>query len=227
MCPITISPFSFLEQIPELQGLPKQALNSLSSKSSILEFADNEVIFHRGGTAKFFYFVIEGKVSMGECSKAGRESVNCIAGRKDLFCCLPALDMNPYPVTAISIGLSKVIRIPTKIFQEVCLRHPATYQIFVTRVCSNLRQIEQRHGQRMESATSRIALLLVGLNKKSNHPIRLTRAEVAKLVGVTVETTIRTLSQLGKKGIIQSKRGLIKIIDKDKLYELSELPPAG
>lgn len=224
MTPLSISPFSFLEQIPELQDLPKADLNYLLSKSSILELRDNEAVFHQGDKAEYLYFVIEGKVSMGGCSPAGRESVNCIAGRKDLFCCLPALDMNPYPVTALSVGLSKVIRIPIKTFQEVCIRYPAIYQKFVARVCSNLREIEQRHGQRMDSAISRIASLLVNLNKKSSHPIRLTRSEIAKLVGITVETAIRTLSQMDKQNIIQSKRGLIKIIDKEKLFELSELP---
>ena len=227
MSPNTISPFDFLEQVPELQGLPKTDLNFLLSKSSILEIENGGVIFHQGDKAEFFYYVVEGKISMGGCSQAGRESVNCIAGRKDMFCCLPALDMNPYPVTATSIGLSKIIRIPTNTFQDVCLRHPSIYQKFVARVCLNIREIEQRHGQRMESATSRVASLLVGLNRKNSHPIRLTRAEVAKLVGITVETAIRTLSQFDKKGIIQSKRGLVKIIDKDKLRELSELPPDG
>ncbi len=225
MSPNTISPFDFLDQVPELQGLPKPDLNTLLSKSSVLEFKDGDAIFHHGDKAEYFYYVVEGKVSMGGCSQGGRESVNCIAGKKDMFCCLPALDMNPYPVTAVSIGPSKVIRINTKIFQEICLRHPLIYQKFVARVCGNIREIEQRHGQRMDSAVSRVAALLVGLNKKSSRPIPLTRAEIAKLVGITVETAIRTLSQFDKKGIIQSKRGLIKIIDQKKLYELSELPP--
>lgn len=134
--------FSFLERVPELQGLPKSELNHLLSKSSILELQEGEAVFQQGGKSEFFYFVLEGKVSMGGCSKAGRESVNCIASRKDLFCCLPALDMQPYPVTATSVGPSKVIQIPIPVFQEVCLRHPTIYQKFVIRVCANLREVE-------------------------------------------------------------------------------------
>lgn len=219
-----LSPFDLLEQIPELQPLPKPELNILLSKSSLLEYKDGETIFHQGDKADFFFYVIEGKVSMGGCSQAGRESVNCIAGKKDMFCCLPALDMNPYPVSAVSIGTSKVIRIRTKVFQEICLRYPAVYQKFVFRVCSLMREIEQRHMQRTGSAISRVASLLVRSNKVESQPIRLTRSEIAKLVGVTVETAIRILSQLGKEGIIRSARGSIKIIDEDRLYKLSELP---
>lgn len=91
MSPNPISPFDFLEQVPELQALPKPDLNILLSKSSVLEFGDGETIFRRGNKADFFYYVMDGKVSMGECSKRGRESANCIAGKKDMFCCLPDL----------------------------------------------------------------------------------------------------------------------------------------
>ena len=128
MSPNPISPFDFLEQVPELQGLPKTDLNILLSKSSVLEIANGGVIFNQGDKADFFYYVVEGKISMGGCSQARRESLNCIAGKKDMFCCLPALDLNPYPVTAVSVGPSTVIRIPTKLFQEVGLRHRSVYQ---------------------------------------------------------------------------------------------------
>lgn len=217
MTPLSAGPFNFLDQIPEFHDLPKSDLNYLLSKSFVLEMQDNEVIFSKGDKSDFFYFVIEGKVSMGGCSQNGQESTTCIARKKEMFCCLPALDMNPYPVTAVSSGPSKIIRIPTKVFHEICLRHPMTYQKFVNRVCSILRDVVQRHNRRMESAASRISALLISLNEKNNHPIRLTRAEIAKMVGVTVETSIRTLSLMNKQKIIESSRSVIKILDKDKL----------
>lgn len=189
------------------------------SKCTVLEISNCEMLFREGDSSDSVYFVVEGKVSMGNCTQSGRESTMCIAGRKDFFCCLPALDLKPYPVAAQSIGSSIVIKLPIAIFQEICRKHPSVYQKFVAKTCQILRDVAHRHNNRTESALSKIASLLVTLQSKSTHPIRLTRAEVAKLVGVTVETAIRTLSQMDKQKVIQSRRGVIKVIDKEKLSE--------
>lgn len=222
LSPVPLSPFSFLEQLPEFQSLPKSDLNYLMSKCTVRELSNGQVIFQEGESSDFVYFVVDGKISMGNCTQSGRETTMCIAGRKDFFCCLPALDFKPYPVAAQSIGPSTVIKLPLSIFQEICRKHPLIYQKFVTKTCEILRGVAHRHNNRTESAFSKIASLLVNLHSKSTHPIRLTRAEVAKLVGVTVETAIRSLSEMDKQKVIQSKRGVIKIIDKEKLFELSE-----
>ncbi|MCG3176615.1 MAG: hypothetical protein MOGMAGMI_01573 [Candidatus Omnitrophica bacterium] len=216
-----ISPFDFLAHVPELSSLPRPELNYLVSKSALIEIKPKQILFSQGEPSQYFYVVIEGRVSMGDCGSSGRETVSCIAGRRDIFCCLPALDHKPYPATAVSATDAKALRIPIAVLQEIGSRNPSVYQMFVAKVCANLRVIEQRHSQRMEPAVTRISSLLIDQYEKTPHPIRLTRAEIAKLTGTTVETAIRTLSQLGKRGILQSRRGLIKVVEAKKLYELA------
>lgn len=221
----TISLFEFLEQVPELGPLPKPELNYLLSKCAVLQTKAQQRLFTQGDSPEYFYVVMEGRVAMGDCAASGRELITCIAARRDIFCCLPTLDLKPYPASAICITDAKVIKIPIRIFQEICQRHPVVYQRFVEKMCANLRHVEQRQTQSAEPVQTRIASLLVDHWEKNPHPVRLTRAEIAKLTGTTVETAIRTLSQMGKRGIIQSRRGLIKILDRDRLYELGGRTP--
>jgi len=81
----------------------------------------------------------------------------------------------------------------------------------------------------LEKVESRIASLLIKLSDKAGEKnsdgllltIKLTKQDIAEMVGTTVETSIRTMSKLSKAGIISSKGGKILIRDLDKLRSLT------
>jgi CRP/FNR family transcriptional regulator len=50
--------------------------------------------------------------------------------------------------------------------------------------------------------------------------MKLTKQDIAEMVGTTVETSIRTMSKLTKAGIVSTKAGNIVIRDPDKLKSL-------
>jgi CRP/FNR family transcriptional regulator len=51
--------------------------------------------------------------------------------------------------------------------------------------------------------------------------MRLTKQDVADMVGTTVETSIRTFSKFKKQGLVSDTDGKIVIKDKEGLAELS------
>ena len=57
-------------------------------------------------------------------------------------------------------------------------------------------------------------------------PLRLTRAELAALVGTTVETTIRTLSRWTREGLVSTGDSGLTLHDAVALARRSSLPPA-
>jgi CRP-like cAMP-binding protein len=72
----------------------------------------------------------------------------------------------------------------------------------------------------LDPAELRIAILLLALGEKFHDGIPLTRQEMAEIAGVTVETAIRILSQMKKKGIIRSSRKMTHLVAPQKLREL-------
>ncbi|MGD2081296.1 MAG: helix-turn-helix domain-containing protein, partial [Nitrospirota bacterium] len=50
---------------------------------------------------------------------------------------------------------------------------------------------------------------------------RLTKQDIADMVGTTVETSIRTMSQFKKSGIVAEEEGQIVIKDPEKLRALA------
>jgi len=80
----------------------------------------------------------------------------------------------------------------------------------------------------LERVESRIASLLLKLSDRSGEKgdagvfigTKLTKQDIAEMVGTTVETSIRTLSRFKKLGIISEKEGKIFIQNSEKLRSL-------
>ena len=80
----------------------------------------------------------------------------------------------------------------------------------------------------LERVSSRIASLLLKLAEKSGVEtpegtvikFKLTKQDIADMVGTTVETAIRTMSQFKKLGLIAEKDGQIVMKDPERLREL-------
>ena len=80
----------------------------------------------------------------------------------------------------------------------------------------------------LERVESRIASLLLKLSDKMGKQadegllidMKLTKQDIADMVGTTVETAIRTMSKLKKSGYISEKGGRILILDREGLASL-------
>jgi CRP/FNR family transcriptional regulator len=81
------------------------------------------------------------------------------------------------------------------------------------RLASTLIELGERFGDEMEDGSTLI-------------PLRLTRAELAALVGTTVETTIRTLSRWSREGLVSTVDGGLTVHDPSALARRSAPPVA-
>ena len=72
-----------------------------------------------------------------------------------------------------------------------------------------------------DSVERRLAQTLLTLSQKFGPTIPLTKHELAELANTTVETTIRILSQLKKRGVLKSSRGSTTIAKLDQLQALA------
>ena len=73
-----------------------------------------------------------------------------------------------------------------------------------------------------EEVPVRIANILLRLYQVHGDEIPFTKKEISELVGTTLETTFRTLSEFQEKGLINSARGKIFIKNPEGLETLVE-----
>lgn len=212
----------FLADVEPFKRLAPNERQRLASVSREKVYAKGETIFRAGQPADAVCIVKAGRVHLMKFLESGQASTTCVMTPGETFCCLPALDGKPYPVDAIAAADSTIVRIPTSAFHDLLQRNPRFLQDSLCLFCDRLRQVEDKSCMIYDSVERRLAQALVTLSKKFGPTIPLTKQEFAEVVGTTVETTIRILSQLRKQGILKSSRGSTTIAKPEALQRLAE-----
>ena len=210
--------FSTVEPFKRLTPAERQRLEAVSREK---RYAKGETIFRAGDPSEAVCIVKEGRVHLMKFLEGGQASTTCVMTEGETFCCLPALDRKPYPVDAVAAVDSVVVRIPTTAFHALLEKNPAFLQGSLCLFCDRLRDVEHKSCMIYDSVEQRLAQALLTLSKKFGPTIPLTKHELAELASTTVETTIRVLSQLRKRGIIKSSRGSTTIAKPDELQRLA------
>ena len=211
----------FLDRVEPFSRLNPSQRQRLASVSREARYAKGETIFRAGDPAEAVCVVKAGRVHLMKFLESGQASTTCVMTTGETFCCLPALDRQPYPVDAIAAEDSVVIRVPTSAFHELLQANPAFLQRSLCLFCDRLRQVEDKSCMVYDSVERRLAQALLTLSKKFGPTIPLTKHELAELANTTVETTIRVLSHLKKQGVIRSSRGSTTIAKPDQLRHLA------
>ncbi|MBI1952638.1 MAG: Crp/Fnr family transcriptional regulator [Candidatus Omnitrophica bacterium] len=211
----------FLDRVEPFKYLQPAERQRLAASSRETRYAKGETVFRAGDPAEAVCIVKEGRVHLMKFLESGQASTTCVMTTGETFCCLPALDRQPYPVDAIAAEDSVIIRIPTSTFHELLQANPAFLQRSLCLFCDRLRQVEHKSCMVYDSVERRLAQALLALSEKFGATIPLTKHELAELANTTVETAIRVMSQFRKKGVIRSSRGSTTIAKPDQLRHLA------
>lgn len=211
----------FLATVEPFKRLSPSDRRQLAGAAREKRYAKGETVFRAGQPSDAVCVVKEGRVHLMQFLESGQASTTCVMSSGETFCCLPALDGKPYPVDAIAAVDSTVIRIPTTTFQALLQRNPAFLQDSLCLFCDRLRAVEHKSCMAFDSVERRLAQALLGLSQKFGVKIPLTKHELAELANTTVETTIRILGDMKKRGIITSSRGSTTIAKLDQLQRLA------
>ena len=211
----------FLADLELFKRLTTAERKRLAAAARETRYAKGETVFHQGDPAESVCVVKAGRVHLMKFLDGGQASTTCVMTQGEIFCCLPALDRQPYPADAIAAADSVVVRIPTRVFHELLQQNPAFLEASLCTFCDRLRQVEDKSCMAYDSVERRLAQALLTLSKKFGPTIPLTKHELAELANTTVETTIRILSHFKKQGLVRSSRGSTTIAKPDALQRLT------
>jgi len=136
----------------------------------------------------------------------------------------------PYPANAVAMEDSEVLKISRKNLMRLMDRFPNLMYCMAMQMGERMKSsYDSLKNIALERVEARIAALLlklagkVGTDTKEGTMIdmRLTKQDVADMVGTTVETSIRTFSKFKKQGLVTEVDGKIVIRDKESLAALS------
>lgn len=218
-----------LSKITLFNSLAPDEIKEIHPYITKVSFKKKDVIFSEGDPPDWFYIVINGKVKITKLSQEGKEIILEIISPMDFFGGLAVIKGFPYPANAIAMEDTELLKISRSNLMRILDRFPNLMYCMALQLSDRMKEShEALKNIALERVEARIASLLLKLADKTGREtesgllidMKLTKQDIAEMVGTTVETSIRTMSKFKKLGMISDREGKIIIKDINKLKNL-------
>ncbi len=184
----------------------------------IRKYIKNQSIFFEGDMAGFYYQVVQGSIRMVNMNENGKEFIQGIFKNGESFGEPVLLIDKPYPASAVANEDTVLIKICKEEFLKILKEFPEILFEFaknMTRRIYNKSLVAKaisitRPEQRVLSIF-KILKDTYSTYSSENYKVELSRKQIADMMGLRVETVIRTISKLKEKEVIKIQKGKIYI----------------
>lgn len=213
--------------------LSEDRLDGLAAISSLQRLRRGNSVWHLGERASSFVIIAHGLVKLQRSSSSQRKILLGIRGPGECLGDAAAIEGRAYECDATALTESVVISLVPRLEALSVLDESGRASLELARLCARGATLaNHRLALFTASAEERLAATLMELGSRFGDdledgatliPLRLTRAELAALVGTTVETTIRTLSRWQREGLVTTGGGGLTLHDADALARRTSL----
>ena len=214
----------FLGSIEPFKSLSPGDLRDIASKTREKTFQKDEAIYNEGDIADSVWIVYDGRVRVFKYTSEGKPfAIESLAGG-ELFGTLCRMGGNnrTYPCTAIAAEETVVLQLLDRVFLDYYTKSPGMLRGVCSLCSDRLKDVQDLRCMGQESVHIKLANILNRLYQVHGDTIPFTKKEISELIGVTLETTFRALSDLQKKGYLESQRGKILIKKPEELRSIVE-----
>lgn len=190
----------------------------LAYGASVKEVAKGELIYQEGEVALFYFQLVKGRVKWMNIDEEGREFIQDIVEAGESFGEGILFEGDVYDATAVAEEPSTFIRLKLPAFQQLLDDHPDIHFAF-TRLLSRRLHFKLLLVKILTNCNPEYRLITLLnyliLHKKNVcftcNKLLLTRKQLAGMVGLRIETVIRTIKQLEQKELLSINKGKVYI----------------
>ncbi len=207
--------------------LSQEEHDNLFSKSVLVKFAKQEMIYKQGGLVSNIMLVESGLVKVFIENESNVLVLKIITAGNLLGMTSISEKNNTYQYNAMAYVDSVIRQIDINAFRSVVKQNPAFAKEIIDMLNSNSIQINGRffclsHKQSFGRLADILLCLSERVFQESEFELPLSRKELAELTGLKPETVIRLLKQFSDEGIIHLNGKKINIKDNQTLKKISE-----
>lgn len=189
-------------------------------------------LFHQGNPPFGLFCVNSGKIKISKVGNEGKEAIIRIAHEGDVLGHRSLFSEEPYNATATIIEDAAICFIDKKFIYKALQTHPSIAIELIQKLSREMGAAESMTvSMSQKNVRERLAELFLMLNQsygiQENSRIRLdiklTRDEMASMIGTASETVIRFISEFKEEGIIEQEGKTIFIKDKEKLIAFANI----
>jgi len=222
---MTKSLSSLLASLPLFKNLQGMNLDVFTRDCQFITARAGDVIFEDGAPADFAYIIFYGSAKMIAMQNDRDTIMNFFGRNRILGAPLMKSETSVYPLTAIALEESGLVKIARKTFCEAWLKNDVLALELDRQIIETLQAFQKSKAMNRSSVENRVADLLLRLH--SSQPkelgdrimIRLTRQDIADAVGSTVESVIRVLSKWTKENVIVTVDHRVELKNISRLNE--------
>lgn len=200
-------------------------LDKLVESKKVRGFRKKDMVFLEGSYPNVLYFVKSGKVKTFKSNEDGKELITGIYAEGEFFGYTSLLSEEPYSDSAMVMEDAEIVQIPKEDFLDLIYSNRDIAGMFIRMLSNNVKDQEVRllHTA-YNSIRKRVSESLIKFYEtykgQPGTEIPVSRDDLAKVVGTSTETVIRTLSEFKEEGLISTSGRRITIHEPDKLKNL-------
>ena len=211
--------------------LSEEQTYDINNAKSSTQFKKGEIIFMEGNSPLGLYCINKGKIKVSKTGNEGREQIVRLAKAGDILGYRALISGGAYSATATALEDSTVCFIKRQIFFDMLKVNHGFSSTLMKQLSEDLKKAEHKIMEFVQKPTGeRISETLVILKEfygfeKDGSTINstLSRENIASISGTTTETTIRYLTDLKKKKILDLTGKKIKINDLQQLLNSANI----
>lgn len=204
------------------------ALSDLSKDRKTKAYERKGILFHEGDEMRHVPFLVSGKVRTFKVNNDGKEFVTGLHVPGDFIGYLGMLEGGHATETAEAMEESEVALVPREDLLRLLYRDRDVSMRFIHMLSHDVDEKQERLLQlAYASVRQRVALALIQLHARfsavqsDDLGVRISRDELAAIVGTATESLIRCLTDLKDEGLIATQGRDIRITDHRRLAKLA------
>lgn len=195
-------------------------------------FKRGDRLWRQGEPARFLVTLCTGVVKVTREWPDGREAVLDLAFRGDMIGELAAQEGAIQTGTCTALSSGRAIRVPAERLRRLLHADPmlshTLLDVALRRQASFSRRLDEMAHGPVENRLARVLTRIgdqVGLKDARGTfvPVRLSRGDLADMVGCRVETTIRVMTRWQREGVVETQREGLVIKDPEVLAETARM----
>ncbi|OQX21299.1 MAG: transcriptional regulator [Desulfobacteraceae bacterium IS3] len=214
-----------ISEAPLFNGLPDDQIREIVRIAVERCFKKNEMIFSEGDEGNGFYIVAEGRVKIFKVSTEGKEQIFHIFDAGEPFGEVPVFSGQSFPANAQALAESRLLFFPRTAFVSLITGNPSLALNMLAVLAMRLRQFTvQIEHLSLKEVPGRVAAYLLYLadEQQTDHlTLRISKGQLASLLGTIPETLSRTFSKMTDLNLIEVNGPGIRLINREEIEELA------
>lgn len=212
-------------------GLDAERLGTIESRKITRTYRRGEPLYIEGDSANGVYCVYRGAVKVFRTTRDGREQIVRLASAGDLVGYRSVFDGEIHSTCATALDDVQACFIPCAPFALLCENAPTLAHAMLGLLSHQLVAVEERMLElTQKSVRERVAetllqlLAVFGVERDGTTlDLRLSRGELAELVGAATESVIRFLTDFKRAGVLSLRGKRIGILKPEALREAANV----